>query len=147
MPAGGADIAAKLRRMARNLKDSLRRAERDNARDALRLAKIYSRGQLTAADLRRLGHPYRKGGTPPADPALINRRTGLFARSWRVEGGNESAAGDLILRLSNSAPYAQALERGTRRMQRRPILERVAQILQPARVRRLRKAIQRALKL
>jgi hypothetical protein len=149
MPRGAAEVAQKLQRMARNLRDNLKRAEADTTDEALRIARAYSRGQLDSADLRRLGHPYRKGGNPPADPAMINRRSGAFASGWRSTPPRESAAGDLMSRLSNVAPkagYIFGAGGGKSRMMARPILARVAQLLERRRQRRLTEKLQQTLK-
>jgi hypothetical protein len=137
--------ADRLRRMGRNLKDGLKRAEQANVADALRIARLYSRGQLTGADLQRMGHPYRRGVTPPTDPAVINRRSGLFLRSWRAEGPTSTATA-FTSRLRNDAPHAAFLLRGTRKMIRRPLLDRVAAFLRARRERRLNAAIDRSLR-
>lgn len=104
----------------------------DRERDALLRSLLYrarglSTGRYSSAQLGRMGHPYRHGGSPPMDPSVINRQSGLFARSWRAERGG----------ITNTAPEASFLFAGTRRMIRRPILDRLAAWLRTAAPRRL----------
>lgn len=149
MPRAAGDVVATLARMARNLTANLKRAEAQTTDDALALARAYSRGQLTEADLRRLKHPYRKGGSPPADPAIINRRSGAFAAGWRSAPPRESAAGDLMSGLSNVAPkagYILGAGSGKSRMMARPIMARIAKALERRRERRLAASLQQTLK-
>lgn len=137
--------AGALRRMASRLRSEAEQAERQTLAQGLGLARSLSRGPYRAAQLRRMGHPYRRGGRPPADPAQINRQSGVFLRSWRAEGPR-NLAGTFSGRIVNSAPWAGFLDRGTRRMIRRPIRERVLSLLRPARLRRLREAVARAIR-
>ena len=125
-------------RKARQLDQGMRDAEQQSARTALEVAHELSSGRFSAAQLARMGHPYRIGGTPPQDAAIINRQSGEFYRGWRVIGPRR-AGSSLTTKLINESPNAQRLQRGTSRMIARPILVRIGQ-----RVEGQRRALYRA---
>ena len=133
-----------LTELPRRLVAAIRRSERASLQEGLQVARFWSRGSISSAALRRMGHPYRRGGFPPQDPGIINRQTGVFLRSWRTRG--PSLGGDQVSsRLFNTAPQASFLNTGTSRMIRRPIRERVVARLRPKRLARLRAAIREVL--
>ena len=115
-------IALVLRRKANALERSVRAAEAASARQALALARNFSTGSLSRGDLRRMGHPYRRGGRGFGD--FVNLQTGRFYLGWRVSGPRKTSGG-LKTTLLNTVPYAKFILRGTRRMVARPILKRV----------------------
>lgn len=102
-----------------------------------------SSGGYSLEALARLGHPYAKRHpNPPQDPAIINRQTGLFLRSWRTTPLERTLAG-LGIKVVNDAPYADYLDQGTSLMIRRPIIERLEQRLAPDLLLRIRTALGR----
>lgn len=139
-------IAATLRRTAQALNEEVRRAEADSVKEALRIAEELSSGGYSKAALRRLDHPYRIGGSPPADPAIINRQSkeGGFRDSWKIEGPRLTTKG-LRTRLVNRAPHARFLFEGTDRMIARPTPARIKQRLAKFRRRRYDEALRRSL--
>src|SRR6186997_3006498 len=117
-------IARLLTRAAERLTVEMRKAERASQTQAIELARQYSQGPYSTAELRRLGHPYaRRHGAPGLDPSLINRQSGLLARSWRREGPLEKDGG-LHTSVFNDAPEAFFMG-GTEKMFERPLPERV----------------------
>jgi len=104
------------------------KAFRGTCRRAKNLASRYSGAtDHSLAELRRMGHPYRRGGR--------GLHTGAFP-TWHVQSGGlfmgwqyrEFMAGDFMVHaeLSNSATVsnwnlAQLLEHGTQRMIARPL--------------------------
>jgi hypothetical protein len=114
------EAAAEIQLLATKLDLAYRKIEADTARQAILIAREVSSGRFSTEDLRRMGHPYsRRHPNPPADPAIINRQSGRFWRGWSVVGpvitGDRSR-----VTLTNSAPYADYLKTGTRRMIARP---------------------------
>lgn len=144
--------------MSARLEEELIRAERLSAQEGRRIARQLSSGEFSSAQLARMGHPYARRhvrgggkrrmsapGIPYGDPAIINRQTGRFQGAWRVIPPQATGNG-LHTEIVNRTPYAGLLESGTSRMIPRPIAERVLELLQPARERRLKQAIKRALR-
>jgi hypothetical protein len=138
-------IAVALRRFARAMEPAVQRAELESAKEAKKIAVRLSSGKLTTRQLRKLGHPYRKGGAPPQDPAIINRqsKSGGFRDSWKV-GDPERTAKGSVVRLVNTAPHATFLKTGTDRMIARPIDKRIRELLAPKRKAALEKHLRRA---
>lgn len=63
-----------------------------------------------------------RGSIPYGNPGWINKQSGKFARSWRVYPSTVlSQPNTQNLTITNVAPYAQYLEKGTSRMIARPI--------------------------
>jgi hypothetical protein len=109
------------------------------AKKVVILAKHYSTGTFSLAQLAQMGHPYGKGfgrfiassgssfgavkfrgAIPYGNPAIINRQSGSFYHSWvvkRMPGLNGTPA----IMVINVAPYASFLEHGTYKMIRRPL--------------------------
>ena len=111
---------------------SVRAAEKMSVDFALEVARELSSGPYKTAQLAAMGHPYRHGGRPPQDPAIINLQTGEFYRGWRVIGPRVSG-NDLATKLINQSRHARDLERGTSRMIARPILIRIRERVNPRR--------------
>jgi hypothetical protein len=122
----GDQLSLLFRRIARQIDDGAKEAEAEAMKEALKVARSLSSGPLTTRKLAQMGHPYRIGGSPPFDPAIINRQTGKFFAKWRIVGPRRTATG-LSSRLVNEAPYAKFLARGTPRMISRPFPERIRQ--------------------
>jgi hypothetical protein len=140
-----AEAVIRLRKMKTDLKRELRNAEKENLKDGLQIAKVYSTGTYSLETLRKMGHPYAKRHPrPPADPGIINYQSGLFKRSWKKTLGTWSG-NKLHSEIRNNAPYAGFLDKGTDLMIRRPIRDRVIKALAPRRMIRLHKAVKKAL--
>lgn len=112
-------------------------AERMSADAMVKRARAMSQGFLRTRDLRRLGHPYRIGGDPPLDPAIINTQTGNL--QWRWQARVTIQKDGTQITLWNTARYAKYML-GTRKMMRRPILDTVFRVEQGARLARLEAA-------
>lgn len=140
----GNQVSILFRRMGREIERAVVEAEKDAMQEALRIARSLSSGPFSREELRRLGHPYRHGGRPPQDPAIINRQMGRFKEGWRVSTTRRTANG-ISSRLVNETPYARFLFRGTKRMIARPIYERIRQQLAPYRAAGHRAALQRGI--
>jgi hypothetical protein len=135
-----AAAAAVLRRKAQEIRRRVRTAEEDSGQEALQIARAYSSGPYSTAQLRMLGHPYaRRAPRPPGKPSVINKQTGAFRAAWRVvKTGTQ-------IRVVNDSRLAPLFSRGTRYMIRRPVARAVAQAIRQSRERRLRTAIRRGL--
>lgn len=125
-------IAAYFRRRSTSLYPFARAAEREAAAETLKVLRDLSSGPYSSQRLRQLGHPYRIGGSPPIDPAIINVQTGKFRAGWIVRPPRKQADG-LSTRIVNTSPYAVYLLGGTRHMIARPILARARERIRPFR--------------
>lgn len=136
----------KIRQMQERLKANLRQAERENLRDGKRIARKYSTGSISSAELRQLGHPYATRAPQFVQhPAIINRQSGTFFGAWSTHLGSWQSGG-MVSVIRNSAPYAGYLDRGTRYMIERPIRDFVQRDLKQIRKARLQKAVADALR-
>lgn len=131
---GPGQIAIVLRRTAHAMEAGAKAAESEAAKVAMEIAHDLSSGPITSRELRKLGHPYGHGRTPPADPAILNLQSGAFKAGWRIIGPRKSGDG-LRTTLVNASPYAGHLLRGTRRMIPRPYERRLRDRLSAARER------------
>jgi hypothetical protein len=127
-------ISTYFRRKSTSLQPFARAAEKEAAGETLTILRELSSGPYSSARLRQMGHPYRIGGTPPMDPAIINAQTGKFRAAWRVDPPRKRADG-LSTRIVNTQPYAVYLLSGTGKMIARPILGRMREKLRPIRQR------------
>jgi hypothetical protein len=144
MPKGNPkQIALALRRRAIGLESVVREAEKQTAEEGLKIARFLSTGLYTLQALARMGHPYRIGGSPPGDPAVINYHRGVFYRGWKVRAPRK-AGGVLVTRLVNDSPVAKFLSAGTRKMIARPILKAIRQKLKGKRQKLLTAALRRS---
>ena len=137
------EASDKLDRISRNLKAEMLAAEKDALDKGVRLARIWSSGTYTSAQLAGLGHPFRRGGPGLGDPALINRQSGMFYAAWKSERARVEG-GAIKSRVYNDAPWARYLESGTRKMIARPIKEKVQGFLRPILLDGMQQAIRRA---
>lgn len=130
--------ASNWKRRITNFIPAIRNAEEEAGKKAVQRAYQLSQGSFSTQALRKLGNPYKIAGSPPFDPAIINRQTGLFAGSWRymvvpTTDGTE-------LRVFNIAPYSIYML-GTVKMIARPILDAIQQKERESRLQRLRLAV------
>lgn len=137
-------IAKMFRRAAQFLETEMRAAEKANLTTTLRAAESLSQGAFSLAQLRALGHPYRRGGRPPQDPAIINRQSGIFASSWLLVGPYSFEDG-IHAEVVNTSPEAEFLRKGTRAMIERPFEERIREKVSATVERRRLRAIEKAL--
>lgn len=132
-------LTARMRARIENFPAAVRRAEEQSGVAFVKRARTLSQGGFASKILTQMGHPYRIGGSPPHDPAIINMQSGRLASSWQFRVSPQ--AGEIQLTVFNTAPYAKFML-GTRMMITRPILQRVYELEQPARIQRLRYATQ-----
>jgi hypothetical protein len=125
------EAAAAFGRIADEMEAAARQVTTESLDDALATARALSEGTLTRQTLRSLRHPYRHGGAPPQDPAIINRQGGGFAGAWQIEGG----------KVVNRSPQAEWLRAGTPRMIARPTVERVEEQVGPRHQERAERAL------
>jgi hypothetical protein len=138
-------LAQGVAKKAQQLDRGVREAEAKSADEALRIARELSSGRFSLAQLARMGHPYRIGGVPPQDAAIVNKQTGAFYRGWRVIGPRQRG-GDLATKLVNDSPQAERLSRGTSRMIARPILTRIRERVEGKRRALYKASIRKALR-
>lgn len=90
--------------------------------DTFEMALQMSSGNVTPYELRHEGSPYaRRHGQPLLDPAIINEQSGLFKSSWRAELVTVVKSLSVDGSITNDAPYADLLVKGTKFMFARPI--------------------------
>lgn len=137
------EAARAIEKKAAALKREIEWANKKNGFLLLQAARAHSEGPFSSRTLRALGHPYAtRHATPPLDPAVINRQSGRFASSWRLEEVSGETTG---FRVVNDAPYAGYLEEGTPRMVRRPIEEKILAENEALLMRNVQIALERAL--
>jgi hypothetical protein len=134
------------RKNLRDLPGLIERAIAEEApREVLRAARVLSSGGYTSAMLRRMGHPYAKRAPNPPLPAyMINVQSGKFRDSWRCEV--KRVGQQVTLVVTNDAPYAGYLFRGTRLMIERPILVELKKRVEPRLTQAIAQSIIRKLK-
>lgn len=109
--------------------------------DGVKLAKVYSSGNRSLAQLRREGHPYAKRhenyrGSPgvPAlpygDAGIINDQGGGFKQDWRGKRAR-LLFGSAVAELRNDSEVADYLDQGTTSMIRRPIRDKLEAVMAP----------------
>lgn len=144
MPKGNPQqIALALRRRALTLEAAVRESEKQAAEEALKIARFYSTGLFSLERLAKLGHPYRQGGSPPQDSALVNYHKGRFYAGWKVRPPRKSGTG-LVTKLVNEWPIARFILGGTTRMVARPLLQRIRMKLKGKRQKLLTAALKRS---
>lgn len=124
-------------------------SEMQSMREAKLIAiRDFSSGGFKTAILRRMGHPYSKRNPrPPANPAIMNRQTGLFRSSWQIHISSDVSSQNIKSKLVNTAPYAgYVVGGGNSRMMFRPIKKYIKDKVEPIRSRNLQYAIDEALK-
>lgn len=116
-------LALQKRALAGQTEERFRQVAQAQARAMKAAAERLSRGSLSTATLRRMGHPYSRrfpAGAAGQPDAVINRQTGRLAASWKTRV--QKTARGYTLTLWNDAPEAKFMM-GTKSMRARPILE------------------------
>jgi len=125
------DMAADIQRLKKDIVKAANQATEDTAKGAVQTARYFSGGMFSSAALAGMGHPYRTGqgpsnwfkgqaAIPYGDPGIINKQSGTFQADW-IYTNLKLSSGIVIRVVKNTAPYAQYLQTGTRRMIARPI--------------------------
>lgn len=106
---------------------ALAQAERDNIALAKSIAKSYSQGPYSSAQLASMGHPYsRRAPRPPMPSGFINvQRSRRFVRSFSTVQRGRHNNNRIVTELNNNSPEWQYLKYGTRYMIKRPLGELV----------------------
>lgn len=140
------DIAAGFRRISEELPLALADAEAASLSEGLELARKFSDGPLTPADLEKLDHPYaRRHGTALRDPHQVNSQSEDFLNAWETEGPVVRGSA-LESSIFNTDPKADAfLAHGTDLMVPRQPHAKVAGLLEPRRAERIDRAIDQTL--
>lgn len=94
--------------------------------------------KLSSGTFKARGEYARRDPRPPADPAIINVRSGVFRSAWTVRQEGTKWV------IENASPHADFM-RGTKLMIARPILERVEAWAAPVLERNVTEALRRAL--
>ena len=137
--------AAWFKRKEQSLRNGIPRAEEQNLKDNVSVAKKLSLGPISTVELIILGHPYaRRAPNPPQSAFIINYQKGIFYLSWTYYPPVWSQSGDLVSELVNTAPYANFM-RGTRLMIERPIYDEVVNLTEVKRFKRLDNLVTRTL--
>src|SRR5262245_49237677 len=102
MRGKGNDISKTLREAIRRIPVEALKAEEENVRDAFNTIIKFSSGEISAAELAAMGHPYHPDRTPPQDPAIINVQTEIFVNSWQVEGPRVQGDGSILTVFENT---------------------------------------------
>ncbi len=137
-------MTVRTRQRAAAVVPAVLRAEELSGRAMVKRARALSQGFLRTATLRALGHPYKIGGEPIIDPAILNRQSGNL--QWRWQSRVTFNGRGTQLTLWNTAWYAQFLATGTAHSIPRPILDAVIRLEQGARIARLRAAQREVMK-
>ncbi len=115
-------FAAHLREGAARLEGNLIQAEAETLRDLA--AEAHKLSSAPSAP----GTPYsRRNPDSSADPATLSRQGGEFDNSWR-ETLPSAGDGGITSELHNDSDHAQYMD-GTKKMIKRPIMERLEQTL------------------
>lgn len=144
MAQGFAKAAQYFRGLHARIIAEVSKAEEETIKDALFISRAYSRGRYSTEQLRKMGHPYAvRRPAPPANPAIINLQTGELLQEW-LTISPRIVSGEIVTTLKNNAPYAKYMW-GTKRMISRPIIDTISAKLAPIRLKRLQRALDKAL--
>jgi hypothetical protein len=147
----GKVLNASVGERGRVLSAALLKAESESAAAMKARAQVpFSSGTVSTATQKQIARQInnKKGLYSKASPVslnqVINQQTGFFYNHWqaRLAWSDDGTR----ITLFNNAAYAKYLLGGTRYMVARPISLRVAEIEQPARLRRLQAALRSAYK-
>jgi hypothetical protein len=129
---------AMFRRLSQDLVGAIRRAEDKSAAKGLQIAKDFSSGTKSLAQLRREDHPFAKRHGRPLDPPeVINSQTGEFRAAWKVIA--QTVKGMPVPAIVNQNWKANFLKGGTKYMFNRPVDESVGKVLEPIRIENLKR--------
>jgi len=140
-------VGVYVRERAGRINWELNRAMEATANQMIRRARKLSSGTVSYEMMRRMGHPYRKGGPNPLNPAIINAHRGKFRAGWkkRVFTSAARTGGEgVTIKLWNDADAAKYM-RGTKRMVHRPIIRQIIKDTMPAHREEIRRAMRRAI--
>jgi len=117
-------------------------AEAVTLQEAKARAILLSSGTLSAAELRRRGHPYARRNPTSPNPQIINAQTGVFRQAYTTPPPVATARG-ITARVVNVAPFSGYM-RGTRLMVARPLPQAVQLAVRVRRLARTAGAIRTA---
>jgi len=140
---------AKILQIAKALETEVRRAEEATAKECVQMYVQASGGPYSLRQLARMGHPYGKGLDRKVfrlvsrlDPTIINDQTGNFRRAWFMQRYYSRNSKIQVINNTKEARFML----GTKRMIARRIDQRVTDLIEPIRNRRLLAALQKALR-
>lgn len=118
--------------LGRAIVDRIRRAEDRSATKGVQIAKDFSSGGKSLAQLAREDHPFAKRhGRPKDPPEVINKQTGQFRAAWKQVA--QAINGQTVPVIENRNYKSNFLKGGTVKMFARPIDEAVGKTLEPIR--------------
>lgn len=141
-----ADTRDRIAEIRKRLLPALAASERKSAARGVVIAKRLSSGSLSLAELRRRGHPFRRGPFSPGPAApveIINVQGGTFRAVWAQRQGDWQD-GTLTTTVFNDDPAAQWMP-GTKFMVARPVVEALETELAPEREANLARALEEVL--
>lgn len=143
------EIISRAQSLPERLAAAVVAAEQESLDEAQRQLLRQSEGQLSPADMRRMGHPFaRRDPQTPIDPAVINVGAGDFLRGYFQEPvvASEQGTEGAVINDSESAGWIASGGHGKSRMVERPIIEVVSERIKKPRRERAKRAYSEVLK-
>ncbi len=129
-----------IKRDAERMAKLIEAAERRSADTGVKIAKDFSSGRKSSAQLRREGHPFAtRHGSPQDPPEVINTQRGDFKAAWKTLA--KVVKGQSVPVVSNKSRVSDFLKKGTSKMFARPIDEAVGKTLEPIRMENLKREL------
>jgi hypothetical protein len=136
------DLITELRRRQSIMRRGFALAEVATIRQAKAHALMLSSGPLTPAQTKGI---YARRNPRARFPAVINVQTGDFRASWFTsEYNGDGSRGRFTNSLINNSSVADFMK-GTRFMIERPIIDRVGDLIEPMRVKRLQAVLDKVM--
>lgn len=125
----------------------LQKAETANLKDGIRIARKWSSGGVSTAQLADMDHPFAtRHAAPSLPPELLNTQdAGGLITQWKSQGPKVTD-GSMVSAVFNPVPYGKYLVTGTKWMVPRPILDEIKKELMPIVIKRRREALKRGLR-
>jgi len=119
-----AALGDEFRKAGKDIVTASNRAGASTARVVAKEAKAQSSGPVKTRNFTKVTgdpHPFaRRHGSPLLPAEILNKQTGLLARSWYIMR-IAKADGEIIYVVRNTAPYAKFLQSGTENAFARPV--------------------------
>lgn len=137
------EITARAQSLPERVVEAVVAAEQESLDEAQKLLLRQSEGELSPADMRRMGHPFaRRDPQTPIDPSVINVGAGDFLHGYfqepveATEQGTEGA----VVNDSESAGWLASGGHGKSKMVERPIVAVVTERVNEPRRERVKRA-------
>lgn len=111
---------------------ALDRGEAKSASTGVGMAKDFSSGNTSKAELEKRRPFAKRHGSPLDPPEVINEHSGVFKRQWRLKTTTSLFRHAPV--IINDTSYADALRDGTPNAFARPIAQTVEGLLTPVRL-------------